>query len=301
VSRHRIGPWYRFAAVLLKPPLVVFFKRDWRGTEHIPENGGFITAVNHNSALDPLSYAHFQYNTGRVPRFLAKVSLFKGGFMGRAMRGTGQIPVFRESKDAIGAYRAAVEAINKGECVAFYPEGTLTRDPEMWPMKGKTGAARVALATQAPVIPFAQWGANLAVPPYPKRGDIRLFPRKTLTVQAGPPIDLSEFYGKEPTAAVLREVTERIMDEITVQLADIRQEPAPAERYDQRSLIDEPPDQLPHQQPDGQRTQAEKQPQKQTQKQTEKQPQKQPQKQTRKQTQAQKDTAPPEAAEGENA
>jgi 1-acyl-sn-glycerol-3-phosphate acyltransferase len=297
VSRHRIGSWYRFAAVLLKPPLVVFFKRDWRGTEHIPEKGGFITVVNHNSALDPLSYAHFQYNTGRVPRFLAKVSLFKGGFMGRAMRGTGQIPVFRESKDAIGAYRAAVEAINRGECVAFYPEGTLTRDPEMWPMKGKTGAARVALATQAPVIPVAQWGANLAVPPYPKRGQIRLFPRKTLTVQAGPPIDLSEFYGKEPTAAVLREVTERIMDEITVQLAEIRQEPAPAERFDQRSLIDEPPDQLPHQQRDGQRTQAEKQSEKQAHKQSENQTEKQPQKQA----QAQKDTAPPEAAEGENA
>lgn len=120
-------------------------------------------------------------------------------------------------------------------------------------------------------------------------------------MQAGPPIDLSEFYGKEPTAAVLREVTERIMDEITVQLADIRQEPAPAERYDQRSLIDEPPDQLPHQQPDGQRTQAEKQPQKQTHKQAQKQAEKQPQKQTQKQAQAQKDTAPPEAAEGENA
>ena len=60
-----------------KPPLVVLFKRDWRGMEHIPADGGFITAVNHNSYLDPLSYAHFQYNTGRVPRFLAKAALFK--------------------------------------------------------------------------------------------------------------------------------------------------------------------------------------------------------------------------------
>jgi 1-acyl-sn-glycerol-3-phosphate acyltransferase len=235
VSRRRIGFWYRLAAVLLKPPLLVFFKRDWRGMEHIPENGGFITVVNHNSAVDPLSYAHFQYNTGRVPRFLAKVSLFKSGFVGTAMRGTGQIPVFRESKDAIGAFRAAVAAIEKGECVAFYPEGTLTREPGMWPMKGKTGAARVALETRAPVVPVAQWGANLAVPPYPKRGDIKLFPRKTLIVKAGPPIDLSEFYGQEPTAAVLREVTDRIMDAITALLSDIRGEPAPAERYDHRA------------------------------------------------------------------
>lgn len=240
VSRRRIGFWYRLAAVLVKPPLLVFFKRDWRGMEHIPENGGFITVVNHNSAVDPLSYAHFQYNTGRLPRFLAKNGLFKSGFVGAAMRGTGQIPVFRETKDAIGAFRAAVEAIDKGECVAFYPEGTLTREPGMWPMKGKTGAARVALETRAPVIPVAQWGANLAVPPYPKSvGDIRLFPRKTLIVQAGPPIDLSEFYGQEPTAAVLREVTERIMDEITKLLADIRGEMPPAERYDHRAAAEQ--------------------------------------------------------------
>jgi 1-acyl-sn-glycerol-3-phosphate acyltransferase len=247
VSRRRIGFWYRLAAVLLKPPLLLFFKRDWRGMEHIPESGGFITVINHNSVLDPLSYAHFQYNTGRVPRFLAKVSLFKSGFVGAAMRGTGQIPVFRESKDAIGAFRAAVEAIEKGECVAFYPEGTLTRDPGVWPMKGKTGAARVALETRVPVIPVAQWGANLAVPPYPKRGDIRLFPRKTLIVQAGPPIDLSEFYGKEATAGVLRDVTERIMDEITAQLADIRGESPPEERFDHRQAAAAGPEQLPRQ------------------------------------------------------
>lgn len=232
MSRRKIGFWYRLAAFLVKPPLLVFFKRDWRGTEHIPADGGFITAVNHNSYLDPLSYAHFQYNSGRVPRFLAKVSLFRDGFVGAAMRGTGQIPVYRESADAIGAFRAAVEAIEKGECVAFYPEGTLTRDPDMWLMQGKTGAARVALLTRAPVIPVAQWGANLAMPPYAKANEIRLFPRKTLTVQAGPPIDLSEFYGQEPTATVLRAATDRIMDGIAAQLAEVRGEPVPAERYE---------------------------------------------------------------------
>lgn len=232
MSRRRIGFWYRLAAVLVKPPLMVFFKRDWRGMEHIPADGGFITAVNHNSYLDPLSYAHFQYNTGRVPRFLAKVGLFRDGFVGAAMRGTGQIPVYRESADAVGAFRAAVEAIEKGECVAFYPEGTLTRDPDMWPMQGKTGAARVALITRAPVIPVAQWGANLAVPPYAKERKVRLFPRKTLTVQAGPPVDLSEFYDQEPTAAVLRAVTDRIMGDVAAQLAEVRGEPLPPGHYE---------------------------------------------------------------------
>ncbi|UGY93800.1 lysophospholipid acyltransferase family protein [Streptomyces gobiensis] len=237
MSRRRIGFWYRLAAVLAKPPLLVLFKRDWRGMEHIPAEGGFITVVNHNSYLDPLSYAHFQYNTGRVPRFLAKVSLFKGGFVGAVMRGTGQIPVYRESADAVGAFRAAVEAINKGECVAFYPEGTLTRDPAMWPMEAKSGAARVALLTKAPVIPVAQWGANEAMPPYAKAKDLRFFPRKTLRVKAGPPVDLSMFYGQEPTAEVLRAVTDAIMDAITEQLAEIRGEPAPAERFIYRKAL----------------------------------------------------------------
>ncbi|GAA2398257.1 lysophospholipid acyltransferase family protein [Streptomyces glaucosporus] len=237
MSRHRIGFWYRFAAFLVKPPLLLLFKRDWRGMEHIPAEGGFITVVNHNSYLDPLSYAHFQYNTGRVPRFLAKDSLFKGGFVGAVMRGTGQIPVYRESVDAAHAFRAAVEAIDKGECVAFYPEGTLTRDPELWPMEGKTGAARVALLTKAPVIPVAQWGAHEAVPPYAKEKRVRLFPRKTLKVLVGPPLDLSRYYDREPTAELLREVTDVIMDAITGLLVELRGEPAPARRYDRRRAL----------------------------------------------------------------
>ncbi|MEU9124255.1 lysophospholipid acyltransferase family protein [Streptomyces sp. NPDC048506] len=237
MSRRRIGFWYRLAAVICKPPLLVLFKRDWQGMEHIPGDGGFITAVNHNSYLDPLSYAHYQYNTGRVPRFLAKAGLFKSGFVGLMMRGTGQIPVYRETTDAANAFRAAVDAIHKGECVAFYPEGTLTRDPELWPMQGKTGAARVALLTKAPVIPVAQWGANDAMPPYAKEKKLQLLPRKTLRVKAGPPVDLSAYYGQEPTAEVLRAVTEVIMAAITEQLAQLRDEAAPAEPYDWRKAV----------------------------------------------------------------
>ncbi|MFD9487061.1 1-acyl-sn-glycerol-3-phosphate acyltransferase [Streptomyces sp. NPDC059991] len=236
MSRRRIGFWYRLAAVIAKPPLVVLFKRDWHGMENIPAEGGFITAVNHNSYLDMFSYGHFQYNTGRVPRFLAKAALFKVPVVGPLLRGTGQIPVYRESSNAFGAFRAAVEAIEGGECVAFYPEGTLTRDPDMWPMTAKTGVARAALQTKAPVIPVAQWGANLAMPPYAKEKRVRFFPRKTLQVQAGPPVDLERFYGKEPTPEVLREATEVIMAAITRQLEEIRGESAPAKPYDPRDV-----------------------------------------------------------------
>ncbi|KIF67789.1 acyltransferase [Streptomyces sp. AcH 505] len=232
MSRRRIGFWYRLAAVLAKPPLILLLKRDWQGAERMPADGGFITAVNHNSHLDPFAYAHFQYNTGRVPRFLAKHGLFTKGFIGAVMRGTGQIPVYRESTDALSAFRAAIDAVERGECVAFYPEGTLTRDPDQWPMTAKTGAARVALQTKCPVIPVAQWGANALLPPYAKKPD--LFPRKTHHVLVGEPVDLTRFYGKDMTPDVLREATEVIMAAVTELLVELRGEPAPAEVYDHR-------------------------------------------------------------------
>ena len=76
------------------------------------------------------------------------------------MRHAGQIPVYRETGRAADAYRAAVAAVRGGEGVAVYPEGTLTRDPDLWPMVGKTGVARLALDDAGPVIPVAQWGAQ---------------------------------------------------------------------------------------------------------------------------------------------
>lgn len=236
MPRRKIGFWYRLAAVVLKPPLLVFFKREWRGMEHMPDDGGFITVVNHNSYLDPLSYAHFQYNTGRLPRFLAKDGLFKNGLVGAMMRGTSQIPVYRETTNALDAFRGAVKAIKKGECVAFYPEGTLTRDPDVWPMAGKTGAARVALETRCPVIPVAQWGANLAMPPYAREKKLRLLPRKRLEVLAGAPVDLSAYYGKEPTPELLKEVTEVLMAAVTRLLEELRGEKAPAAVHDPRQV-----------------------------------------------------------------
>jgi 1-acyl-sn-glycerol-3-phosphate acyltransferase len=98
-------------------------------------------------------------------------------------------------------------------------------------MVGKTGVARVALMTKAPVIPVAQWGANEALPPY---GKLHLLPRKTLKVIAGPPVDLGAYYGLDPTPDVLREVTDVIMAAISAQLSELRGKPAPAVRFDPR-------------------------------------------------------------------
>ncbi|MCG6499715.1 1-acyl-sn-glycerol-3-phosphate acyltransferase [Kitasatospora sp. A2-31] len=233
------GIWYRFAAVLVKPVTTALVKPDWRGWEHLPKEGGFIAAVNHNSIIDPVVYAHWQYNSGRPPRILGKSSLFSIPFIGFMLRKTGQIPVFRESTDAAQAFRAAIDAVNSGQCVQFYPEGTLTRDPDLWPMTGKSGVARVALMTGAPVIPVAHWGAHEIIPPYGRggsgKGKFNLFPRHRVTVAAGPAVDLSKYQGQELTPQVLKDATEDIMAAITAVLADIRGEEPPAERYDMRA------------------------------------------------------------------
>lgn len=232
--RHgRIGFWYRFAVMVVKPLLLVFTRHSWRGAEHLPPSGGVIIAANHISYIDPLTLAHFLYDNGRLPRFLAKSTLFDVPFIGMVFRGAHQIPVRRGTADAAQALTAAVDALKAGECVLIYPEGTATRDPHTWPMQARTGVARLALLSGAPVIPVAQWGAHRLLP-YPSKRP-RLLPRTTIEVLAGPPVDLSRFAGRQPTGPVLHAATEEIMRRITDQLAELRAEPAPAEAYDPRS------------------------------------------------------------------
>lgn len=232
-ARRRRLPWaYRFAAFLVRPLLMVLTKRDWRGAENFPEQGGFVVSPNHISYADPLPFAHFLYDNDHPPYFLAKDSLFKLPAVGWIVRRSGQIPVYRNSAAAADAYRAAVEGVREGKAVAIFPEGTITRDPDLWPMRGKTGAARVALETQCPLIPIAQWGAQEILSPYGRR--LSLLPRKTMRMYAGPPVDLSDLYGKPIDARILREATDRLMDRITDLLEVLRQEKAPADRFDPR-------------------------------------------------------------------
>jgi 1-acyl-sn-glycerol-3-phosphate acyltransferase len=224
---------YRFAVAVLRPLFLLLTKRDWRGAEHLPATGGFVVTPNHLSHVDPIAFAHFLYDNGREPYFLGKEGVFRVPVVGAILRGAEQIPVYRNSGQAADAFRAAVASVEAGKCVVVYPEGTLTRDPDLWPMVGKTGAARIALATRCPVIPVAQWGPQEILPPYTKRPHV--FPRKTMHVQAGPPVDLSDLYDKPVTGALLREATNRIMAAVTTQLEQIRGMPAPAERFDSRS------------------------------------------------------------------
>lgn len=229
----RLGFWYRFVVALLRPLLRLLTRQDWAGAEHLPRTGGVVVATNHVSHIDPLTFAHFLWDNGRAPRFLGKHSVFRVPVVGRIIKACGQIPVLRESQDATHAFTAAVAAVNAGECVVIYPEGTVTRDPDGWPMTGKTGAARVALATGCPVVPVAQWGAQEVLAPYSGRPHLR--PRRTMHVVAGPPVDLDDLRHRELTPVVLHDGTERIMTAITELLAGIRGEPAPTTRFDPRA------------------------------------------------------------------
>ena len=231
--RQKRGWAWALAVAILKPLLLLFTKRRWIDGEKIPAEGGCVLAANHISHLDPLTFAHFVYDYGRLPRYLAKAGVFDVPFVGAIVRGAGQIPVYRLSTDASLAFRAAVEAVNEGECVVVYPEGTISRDPQLWPMTGKTGAARIALSTGAPVIPVAQWGANHILAPYAKKA--RLLPRKTIYVKAGDPVMLDDLRERPLKPDVLREATDRIMDAITALLAELREEQPPATRFDPRA------------------------------------------------------------------
>jgi 1-acyl-sn-glycerol-3-phosphate acyltransferase len=216
---------------VLRPPLMTMTRRDWRGVDRLPQ-GGFVLAANHISYADPLLLAHFVNDAGIPPRFLAKAEVLDVPVLGRLLRATGQIPVYRESRDAANALSAAVDAIERGECLIVYPEGTLTHDPLLWPMVGKTGAVRIALATGGPVVPVAQWGAHRILPPYGRVP--RLLPRPTIQVSAGPPVDLDDLRGRPVTAPLLQEGTDRVMTAITRLLEDLRHEEAPTQRFDPR-------------------------------------------------------------------
>jgi 1-acyl-sn-glycerol-3-phosphate acyltransferase len=225
-----LGFWYRLVVAVIKPVLRVTTIRDWRHQERIPKSGGFILAANHVSYVDPMTLAHYVLEAGRTPKFLAKSSLFEVPLIKRVFIGAKQIPVYRGTADAAKALSAAVEAVEAGECLLIYPEGSATRDPDCWPMRARTGVARLALMTGAPVIPVAQWG-----PQKLWRYKARLprpFPPKRIQILTGEPVDLSEYVGKPVTTETLHEVTDLIMSRITALLVELRGGQPPVAAYD---------------------------------------------------------------------
>jgi 1-acyl-sn-glycerol-3-phosphate acyltransferase len=222
--------WFRFGALLLRPLMNLIAKRDWRGADNLPKSGAAIAVCNHISYIDPLIFTHFLYNNGRAPRYLSKASLFKLPIVGRVLLGAGQIPVERESAVASKALQHAVAFLKAGHLLGVYPEGTLTRDENYWPMKAKTGIARLAILTQVPVIPCAQWGAQKILPAYSKKP--KLFPRTKVQVIAGEALNFSKWAGRAEDPVALEEATAYVMSAVTKLLEQLRGESAPSEIFD---------------------------------------------------------------------
>jgi 1-acyl-sn-glycerol-3-phosphate acyltransferase len=225
VAGRRLNFWQWFAVGTIKPVLRGWTKRTWSGMEQIPASGGVIIAANHLSEFDPMAVAHFVYDSGRWPQFLAKSSLFKIVGLGRFLSAVKQIPVYRGTTDAVKSLEAAVAALKAGAAVIVYPEGTTPKQGDLWPQRGKTGMARMFLATGVPVIPVVTWGPQNIMDPRSRKLSLR--PRTPVTVVAGPAVDLSAWKDAAPTAANLYAITDQIMLVLRDMLAELRQEPAP--------------------------------------------------------------------------
>lgn len=208
----------------------VAIRKEWRGLDTLPERG-FIMVTNHVSELDPFAVGLAMVSSGTTPHFLAKDSLFRIPVVGAALSRLQQIPVARSDRSAAKeSLQVAQAALDKGGAILIYPEGTLTRDPDLWPMRAKTGAARLALNTGAPLIPFTHWGVQNVLAPYSKFP--KLLPRKKYVLQVGEPIDISDLRSRPLTKTVLAEATQRIESALTEGVAQLRGEQPPEHIWD---------------------------------------------------------------------
>lgn len=208
--RGKREPVYTLTKNVLVPLLWFFFRWRFIGLDKVPRSGPAIIAANHISYFDPLCHAYFVVKSGRRPRFFAKAELWRNPFLRFVLGNAGQIPVERGSGET-GPVEKAEDALARGEVVVIYPEATITTTDDLTPMRGKTGVARVALASGAPVIPVAVWGAQW-VRPKGRRAVHRW--RRLMMLNAGDPMRFPEHVGRQDDPGVRREVADRIVAEL---------------------------------------------------------------------------------------
>jgi 1-acyl-sn-glycerol-3-phosphate acyltransferase len=227
--------WRLASVIVIRLVVHALLTTKLNGRENVPRSGGVILAVNHLSYLDFAPDGVFIHACGRYPVFMIKSSAFELKGIGAFLRKAGQLPVYRGSGDAALVLKDAEKRLAEGAAVIFYPEGTTTLDRDWWPMAARTGVARLALATGVPVIPVAHWGTQDIVP---FGGKVpRLFPRKTVHVVAGRPVDLSRWAGQQDSAEALRAATDAIMAQVTDLVGQLRGETPPPVPYDPRNPL----------------------------------------------------------------
>lgn len=219
---------YFGVASIVRPFNRLMMRRDWQGQQNLPDTG-MILVPNHISDLDPLYIGHMVYATGRLPHFLAKKELFELPAVGKLITAMKQVPVDRAGR-SIESLKMAEEVLASDGVIIIYPEGTTTKDPDMWPQIGRLGMIRLALTTGAPVIPVGQWGVHETLP----KGDKlpKLFPRGTSKIRVSTETDLEWIRTMEqPGQRDLAEATEQVMSEITALMAPLREGTPPKIRF----------------------------------------------------------------------
>ena len=215
-------PMFRLVEVVLRPAIGFWFDWHLEGMELVPPEGPILVAGNHVSHFDPLAHGYLLSRAGRRPRYLAKSELWKNPLLGRVLNGTHQVPVDRGSGKS-APVDAALSGLSHGEAVIIYPEATTTRNPDKTPMQGKTGIARVALRSGLPVMPLAVWGTHHML----QKGEMGLRFHRPIWVRAGRSLDFSEYAGRGEDSAVLRKVTDEVMDELTRLVQEMRRDYPP--------------------------------------------------------------------------
>lgn len=236
MAREKGGFWIALCAAVFYPLTSLLAKKTIVDGHKLPRTGGVLLVMNHVSHLDPVYDAVLVHRLKRVPRFMAKDSLFEKPVAGTVLRGADQIPVYRGSTKAKDSLSAAKDALVAGKVVVIYPEGTITRDPEGWPMASRNGIARLALEADVPVIPAARWGTLDILDIYNKK--FRPLPRHKVAVKFGDPLDLSQFKEGRTGNAKLTAVTELAMTKVKALLSDIRAEAAPEGFYEPKRPVD---------------------------------------------------------------
>ncbi|MEV4514792.1 lysophospholipid acyltransferase family protein [Dactylosporangium sp. NPDC049525] len=217
---------WRFLLVLAR--VVVMPVARLRVTGEVPaalRAGPVLFAVNHVGPFDPVAISAACRVARLAPRLMATGGLFRAPVVGSVMRAAGHIRINRRQADVSGAVDVVADAIAVGSHVLGYPEGRITLDPGMWPERGKTGLARVALRTGVPVVPVAQWGAHEVAAwggfgPTMRTLGRSLLRRPVVRVHFGAPVDLSDLDVAASGAA--QRATDRIIDAITAELVGLR-------------------------------------------------------------------------------
>ena len=227
-----VSGFYAFAKGALTPIMTPWVKFTVTGEENLPTEGGFLLVSNHLSNVDPLCLCWYFMKRNTAVRFLAKKSMFSVPVFGWIIKGMGLIPVNRDSNPS-AVLAPTREALTAGEVIGIYPEGTLTRDPDQWPMEFKSGAARLALDTGVTVIPLSQWGPQDIMAPYNAKGmDMR--PGRRISYHFGAPVDLSDLIGpagSEDHDAV-NAATARILQAVREGVGQLRGLPVPDTVWD---------------------------------------------------------------------